>query len=53
MANKNLYIESDAIFEIYRECKETKANHDAYHVTVYVIRFSTLVIMDFYMLLYH
>ena len=27
---------------------KTKASHDAYHVTVYVIRLSTLVILDLY-----
>ena len=50
---KKINIESDDVFEIFREYRESKANPNFNHVTAYVKKFSTSIISDFYVSLYY
>ena len=50
---KKINIESDDVFELFREYRESKANPNFNHVTAYVKKFSTSIISDFYVSLYY
>ena len=43
---KKINIESDDVFELFREYRESKANPNFNHVTAYVKKFSTSIISD-------
>ena len=46
-------IESDDVFKLFREYRESKANPNFNHVTAYVKKFSTSITSDFFMSLYY
>ena len=46
---KKINIESDDVFELFPEYRESKANPNFNHITAYVKKFSTLMISDFNM----
>ena len=50
---KKINVESDGVFESFREYRENKANPNFNHVTAYVKKFSTSIISDFYVSLYY
>ena len=50
---KKINIESDDVFELFREYRESKANLNFNHVPAYVKKFLTSIISDFYMSLYY
>ena len=50
---KKVNVESNDVFEPFREYRESKGNPNFNHVTVYVKKFSTSIISDFYVPLYY
>ena len=51
--DKKVNIESDDVFELFREYRESKASPNFNRTTVYVKMFSTSMIFDFYVSLYY
>ena len=46
-------MESDDVFELFREYRASKSNPNFNHVTAYVKKFSSSIISDFYVSLYY